>query len=129
VKDTSWNDQRIEIIIGNLLRSGVVLSAAVVLFGAVIYLRHHGHEIPDFSSFRGEPESLRSIGDVLAGAFHGSGRAIIQLGILVLIATPVARVAFSAVAFALERDHLYVALTLIVLAILLFSLFGATKGV
>jgi uncharacterized membrane protein len=128
MKDTRWDDQRIEIIIGNLLRYGVVLSAAVVFVGAVIYLLHHGQEIPDYSSFRGEPQSLRRMGEVLTGAIRGNGRATIQLGILVLIATPVARVAFSAVAFALEHDYLYVLVTVIVLAILLFSLFGATKG-
>jgi len=51
---------------------------------------------------------------------HAHG--IIQLGLLLLIATPVARVAFSVVAFAAERDWLYVAITLIVLAILIYSL-------
>ena len=53
-----------------------------------------------------------------------NGRAIIQLGLLLLIATPVARVLFSAIAFAIERDYMYVVITLIVLAILLYSLFG-----
>jgi uncharacterized membrane protein len=54
-----------------------------------------------------------------------SARAIIQLGLLLLIATPVARVAFSAVAFAIEHDYMYVVITLIVLAILSYSLFSS----
>ena len=49
---------------------------------------------------------------------------MIQLGLLVLIATPIARVAFSLVAFALQRDRIYVIVTLIVLAVLLYSLTG-----
>jgi uncharacterized membrane protein len=118
-----WDDFRIEVIIGALLRTGVILAAAVVMFGAVVYLAHHGHEVTDFSTFHGEPEALRSVTEIIRGALHFSGRAIIQLGLLILIATPVARVAFSAVAFAIERDFLYVWITLFVLGILLYSLF------
>ena len=55
--------------------------------------------------------------------FHG--QAIIQFGLLLLIATPVARVAFAAIGFAMERDYLYVVITLIVLVVLLYSLFGS----
>ncbi len=120
----NWDDQRIEVIIGGLLRTGVILAAAVVLFGAVVYLARHGTEVPDYSVFRGEPENLKSASDIVHGALGMSGRAIIQLGLLLLIATPVARVLFSAIAFAIERDYMYVVITLIVLAILLYSLFG-----
>jgi uncharacterized membrane protein len=63
---------------------------------------------------------------ILHGALGMSGRAIIQLGLLLLIATPVARVLFSAIAFAIEHDYMYVFITLVVLAILLYSLFGAS---
>jgi uncharacterized membrane protein len=120
-----WNDFRIEIIVGTLLRTGVIIAASVVLFGAVLYLTRHGHEIPNYASFHGEPESLKSPVEIFQGVTHMSARAIIQLGLLLLIATPVARVLFSAIAFALERDPMYVVITLIVLAILLFSLFGS----
>ena len=121
----SWNDLRIEVIIGALLRTGVMLAAAVVLFGAVVYLARHGQEIASYGVFHGEPETLRSVSAIVHGALHMSGRAIIQLGLLLLIATPVARVAFSAVAFAIERDFLYVGITLFVLGVLLYSLFGS----
>ena len=122
----SWNDQRIEIIIGTLLRTGVILAATVVLFGGVLYLTRHGHEIPSYTTFHGEPESLKNPVDIFHGVTGMSARAIIQLGLLLLIATPVARVAFSAVAFAMERDGMYVVVTLIVLAILLYSLFASS---
>lgn len=118
----SWNDLRIEVIIGGLLRTGVILAAAVVLFGAVVFLAQHGPEVAAHGVFRGEPKSLTSVSAIVHGVLHLSGRSIIQLGLLILIATPVARVAFSAVAFAIEHDYLYVWITLFVLAVLLYSL-------
>jgi uncharacterized membrane protein len=121
----SWDDQRIEVIIGALLRTGVILAASVVLFGGVLYLMHHGREVADFTTFHGEPENLKSVSQIVHGALAGSAHAIIQLGLLLLIATPVARVIFSAIAFAIERDYMYVVITLIVLGILLYSLLAS----
>jgi uncharacterized membrane protein len=118
------DDQRIEIIIGNLLRAGVLLAGAVVVLGAIVYLKHHGHELPNYNGFHGEPKELRTLSGIFSGALHGSGRALVQLGLVLLIATPVARVLFSVFAFAAERDWMYVVITLMVLAILLYSLFG-----
>ncbi len=122
----SWSDQRVEVIIGHLLRTGVILAAAVVLFGAVLYVLHHGHETINYTTFHGEPESLKRPSEIVRDAFGMNARAIIQLGLLLLIATPVARVAFSVVAFAIEHDRMYVVVTLIVLAILLYSLFASS---
>ena len=124
--DSRWTDQEIEGIIGNLLRAGVLLAAAIVVTGGIVYLLRHGAAVPDYSTFRGEPLAMRSIRGIVASAFALQGRGIIQLGLIVLIATPVARVAFSVIAFALERDKLYVVVTLIVLAVLLFSLMGGS---
>jgi len=119
-KPARWDDQRIEVIIGTLL------AAAVVLFGGLLYLARHGHEPAHYANFHGEPENLKSPTDIVHGVLGMSARAIIQLGLLLLIATPVARVAFSAVAFAIERDSMYVVITLIVLAILSYSLFASS---
>jgi uncharacterized membrane protein len=126
-----WRDRRIEVIIGNLLRAGVLLSAAVVLLGASIYLSCHAHEPADYRVFRGEPSEYRTIRGVIQSLIVGRGRGqgLIQLGLLLLIATPIARVAFSVVGFAIERDRLYVAFTLIVLAVLLYSFLGSGIGV
>jgi len=121
----SWNDQRIEVIIGALLRTGVILAASVVLLGGVLYLKRHGHEVANYTTFHGEPENLKSVSQIVHGALAGSARAIIQLGLLLLIATPVARVIFSAIAFAIEHDYMYVVITLIVLGILLYSLLAS----
>ncbi len=124
-----WDDHRIEVILGNLLRAGVLLSAAVVLAGACVYLSRHAHESADYRIFRGEPSDFRTIPGVIRSVINGRGRGLIKLGLLFLIATPIARVAFSIVGFAMERDRMYVAFTLIVLAILLYSLLGSGVGV
>lgn len=124
IQTERWNDQRIEIIIGYVLRAGVLLSAAVVILGGIVYLMRHGHVPVEYRVFQGDLSPLRSVDGILHGVMQFSGRAIIQLGLLLLIATPVARVVFSAIAFAVERDYLYVAFTLTVLAILCYSLHG-----
>ncbi len=120
----SWTDQDTEKIIGNLLRAGVLLSAAVVLFGGLLFLARYGTSHPDYHTFQGEPENLRSANGVIRGAVYLDSRSMIQMGLLLLVLTPIARVAFSALAFALEEDFTYVVVSLIVLAVLMYSLLG-----
>jgi uncharacterized membrane protein len=117
-----WTDERFEQAVGNLLRTGVMLAAAVVLVGGVVYLVRHGNEVADYRAFHGEPEDLRTLTGIERSAVSLRGRGLIQLGLLLLIATPVARVVFSVFAFARQRDRMYVVFTLIVLAVLLYSL-------
>lgn len=124
-KPQPWRDRRIEIILGNLLRAGVMLSALIVLSGACVYLWRHGHEQANYRVFVGEPTEFRTIPGVLRSVMHGRGRGLIQLGLLFLIATPIARVCLSVVGFSIERDRLYIVCTLIVLAILLYSFVGS----
>jgi len=121
----SWTDRRIEDVVAILLRTGVALSAMVVFAGAVVYLLRHGTSTPNYRVFHGEPADLRSLTGIVHDAFTGHGRGIIQLGLLLLVATPVARVAFSIWGFAEERDHMYTVFTVIVLVILLYSLLGS----
>jgi uncharacterized membrane protein len=117
-------DQQVETILGNVLRTGVIVSAAVVMIGALIYLSRHGTDLPDYQRFKGEPTDLRSVGGIIKYALAISGRGIIQLGLLLLIATPVMRVLLSLIAFLRKRDKIYVVVTLIVFAILVYSLTG-----
>ena len=117
-------DERIEIIMGNLLRLGVMFSCAVILFGGIIYLYHHDGETPNYSTFINEPKRFTNIVEIIKAAFTGEGRAIIQAGVLLLIATPIARVVFSIIGFILEKDRLYIIITLIVLCVLLYSIIG-----
>lgn len=118
----AWSDTRVEQLMGNLLRAGVLLAAAIVLIAGVLYLVRHPGQEPDHHLFHGEPKALTSVGSVIALALTGNARGLIQLGLLVLIATPIARVLFSVYAFARQRDYLYVGITLVVLTLLVYSL-------
>jgi uncharacterized membrane protein len=120
-----WTDTQIDTIIGNLLRIGVVVASATILVGGMIYLIRHGAAQPNYRVFHGEPSNLRNLTGIAQDAFSFSGRGLIQLGLLLLIATPVARVIFSVMAFTVQRDRIYVIVTLIVLVILLYSLVGS----
>jgi uncharacterized membrane protein len=117
-------DQRLEVLISTLLRTGVLLSAAVVLLGAGCYLSEHGGQQPEYHVFHGAPDAYRSISGVVHAAAHFDCPAVIQLGLLLLILTPIARVGLALAGFALERDGTYVLLTSIVLVILVYSLAG-----
>lgn len=110
------NDSRLEQIVGNLLRVGVSLAAAVVFVGGVWYLAAHGAGNPDYRHFHGVRESMPWT-QGLPGPL-----LTIQIGLLLLVATPVARVALTLVVFAIQHDRVYVSVTLIVLAILMYSL-------
>jgi uncharacterized membrane protein len=124
-----WSDEQVEQVVGNLLRLGVIVSALVVLAGGVLFLVRYGHEpVKDRHEFKEEPEEFRKPGLIVRAAARGSSRGLIQLGLLLLIATPVARVVFSAFAFLRQRDYTYVAITLLVLAVLLYSLFSGHVG-
>lgn len=119
---------KLEKTIGNLLRWGVILSAVVVQAGGIAYLIAHGTEPARYHTFRGEPADLRSVGGIIHGLLHLRAASVIQFGLLILIATPVARVAFSLVAFTAERDRTYMLITVLVFAILVYSLAGGGVG-
>ena len=102
----------------------IALSAVVVLGGGILYLLVHGHQAADYHVFQAEPAAYRGPLRIANAAAHGDALAIIQLGLLLLIATPVARVALSLGIFAREGDRIYVVVTLIVLTVLLSSLAG-----
>ena len=115
-------DEQLANIIGNLLRIAVMVAAAFVLFGGILYLVKYGAGLPDYRVFHGEPKDLRSIGGIIQEVLDFRRRGLIQLGLLLLMLTPVARVLFSLVAFGLQRDRAYVVITLIVFGVLIFSL-------
>ena len=117
-------EERVEQIMATLLRTGVLLAAGVVLTGGAVYLWRHGQELPHYTTFHGIPDELKHPAGIWSGVTAGRGRGLIQLGLLLLIATPVARVGFSVFAFERERDWTYVAITLFVLSVLLYSLAG-----
>jgi uncharacterized membrane protein len=117
-------DERMDELMGLVLRSGVILAGAIVALGGVVYFARHPFPANNYRVFHGAPQNLRTISGILSEAKAFKGRALIQLGLLVLIATPIARVTFSVLAFCYERDWKYVVFTLVVLTLLLYSLLG-----
>jgi len=120
---TLQQDQRMDQIMAVLLRTGVLLAAGLVFIGGIIFLVRHPQPTTNYRVFQGEPDELRTISGILREAGQLRGRGLIQLGLLLLIATPVARVLFSVFAFLYERDRTYVAVTILVLSLLAYSLF------
>ena len=119
-----WNDARMRDIMGSVLRVGVLAAAFLVVLGGVLFFIQHPKEVFDYTTFKGEPAKFRQVHLIVKEAFNFRGRDIIQLGLLVLIATPVARVIFSLIGFLIEKDWTYVSITAIVLCILSISLFS-----
>ena len=117
--------EKMDLIVGNLLRAGVVLSGTIVFIGGLVYLFRHGTQAPAYHVFHGEPSGLRGVPGILHDACALSGRGIIQFGLLLLIATPVARVAYLIYAFALQKDRVYAMVALTVLLLLAYGLLGA----
>ena len=118
------SDHQVELAIGGLLRVGVIIAACIVAVGGALFLSRHASDTPHYRSFQGEPAFLEHLGDVVKTALTLRSEAVIQLGILVLIAVPIFRVAVSIVAFLLKRDWLYTVVTCVVLMVLLFALLG-----
>lgn len=125
-KNTAILPERdVEKIVGQLLRYGVVTASLVVLAGGILYLIHSGASIrPDYHQFKGEENSLVTFKGIIMGLFTLDAMGVIQFGVLLLIITPILRIVFSLFAFAVEKDRLYVIITMVVLAIILLSTFG-----
>ena len=109
---------------GLLLRAGVITCCVVMIAGAVLYLLRHGSEQESYTSFHGEPAGLESVAGVLGLVRAGSARGIIQLAALLMIATPVMRVVLAVIDFARMKDWKFTGISLVVLGLLAFGLFG-----
>jgi hypothetical protein len=106
----AMDDTRMDTMMGRLLQAGVGTAGLLMIVGGAYYLFLHGAEMPHYRTFH----RVAAI----------SGAKIVWCGVIAMIATPVLRVAFAAVAFAAERDWLYTGVSLTVLALLAYSLFG-----
>ncbi len=123
------SDGPVELIISWLLRIGVWTSISTIVLGLVLLIAKDGsklmHRQPGGldgllkQGLPGQPATLSAYGDVLLSVRHGQGLGVVMLGLLVLLLTPVLRVAVSIVAFLVERDVLYVWITIVVLCLLL----------
>ncbi|WP_295767732.1 DUF1634 domain-containing protein [uncultured Mucilaginibacter sp.] len=123
-----WGDKDVELVVGRLLRYGVVTASVVALAGGIMYLLLHGSgPVPQYGNFIGEGAGYTTFNGIFKGALALNATEVIQLGVLILIATPILRVIFSLLAFILEKDKLYIFITLIVLCVIMTSIFGGLK--
>jgi uncharacterized membrane protein len=116
------SEQKLEFLLSNLLKYGVLLASAVVLFGGIIYLVNYGAEPINYRFFYGEPERLRSPVGIVKAVSKGYSDALIQLGLLLLVSIPVIRVIISLFTFIKLRDITYCLISLLVLTALTYSL-------
>ncbi|MEN9918794.1 MAG: hypothetical protein RL662_1230 [Bacteroidota bacterium] len=123
-----WNEQDVEQYIGMLLRYGVMLACTITSLGGIVYLTQQQGVMPNYNAvpsgewFGGVAQYLREPNTIWSHVLQFDGAAIIQLGVMVLIATPILRVCFSALSFLIEKDYMYVAITCIVLAIIVSNM-------
>ncbi|MCE5269611.1 MAG: DUF1634 domain-containing protein [Planctomycetaceae bacterium] len=125
MRANATKDQWLDTLVGNLLRVGVLSAATIVLLGGTVYLWRHGSAPPHYEKLREQSAELRSVVGILGDVFSGSSRGTIQLGVLLLITTPIMRVLLLAIGFAWQRDRLYVVASVLVLLLLLYSLLGS----
>lgn len=96
--------------VGAVLITGVVLSFIILVWGSVLYLAHPG-----------APEAARTLSGILLGTLHLNPSATINLGLLVLLLTPVSRIIAALIAFLFEKSYKFVAISIVVLVILTIS--------
>ncbi len=113
--EDAGSNLELEQSVSQILRVGVLLAGTIVLVGGVLYLIRYGAEPADYQFFHRAPPEFWNPVSVVAAVLSGSSSGIIQLGLLILIATPIARVAFSLLTFLLQRDLTYIIVTLFVL--------------
>lgn len=124
----SFHDTDMQKMIGWILRIGIYTSIGIVILGGIFFLYRHAHETANYHAFNGVPVFVHNFENIFSSAFSFKGQAIIQLGIILLVATPVMRVIFAAVGFLLEKDYLYTVISVIVLLIILASAFSGHAG-
>ena len=108
---------------GIILRGGLILACLIVTIGGVIFLKHHSTEHPHYEIFQGVPMDLNNFSGIWNYFLQWRGRAIIQMGVVLLLLTPSILVFASGLYFFRKKDWIYVIITGIVLFVLVHSFF------
>lgn len=119
--EKNFKEKDLQLLIGNLLRGGVIVSMTIVILGLILYFIQNGNQMVQFDAFQEDHafqftrffQELKSF----------RGQAFITLGVICLILTPVLRIIFAIIGFKLENDLFYVLISSIVLLIILSSIF------
>ena len=122
----SFQDKDLQSFIGNLLRIGVVISMTILVVGLILYLFQSGKNVIHYETFNAK--NTFHFAPFWASLKSGDSQAIMELGVMALISTPIARVLFTMIGFWMEKDRMYTIIAMIVLLIIAFSLvFGITS--
>ncbi|MGS4346624.1 DUF1634 domain-containing protein [Myroides odoratus] len=117
-----FTDKQLQSLIGNVLRYGVFSALAVTLLGGIILLVKDSQQVVSYATFIEKDQNLFVVfNNILEGVKVWNGESIIFLGILLLFLTPVLRLVLSLFSFMLEKDALYVVITLLVIAVIILS--------
>ncbi len=127
-KVKKFKDTDMQLLLGRVLLAGTVISISIVFAGGIIYLYRHGHTTVNYTMFVGVPDFIQHFPGIVYSAANLKGQAIIQIGIILLIFTPILRVICSAIGFVLEKDYLYVGISLLVLFIIFMSMLSGHAG-
>jgi uncharacterized membrane protein len=122
------NDTDIQLLLSKVLRAGTIISMSVVFLGGMLYIYRHGHSVVNYHKFTGIPDFIRYTSRLIPGAISFKGQSIIQIGIILLIFTPILRVFFSFIGFFLEKDYLYTCISVLVLVIIFASMLSGHAG-
>lgn len=123
-KHLTWGDPDMELVISRIMRYGIVVASVIVIIGSVTFLSTHGKDKPQYATFNGQPKELTNVFRIISSLSSTNGLGLIEFGMVVLIAIPVLRVAFSIASFIAEKDKVYVIITSLVFILLLYSLLG-----
>ena len=120
-----YGERPMETWISRGLLAGVVLSAAIILAGLALFLVKGPGGGESLKDLVNQQKTAADLGAILRGIGRGDGKSLIQLGLFVLILTPISRVALSVFFFVRERDRIFVIITTVVLLVLLGGLIGS----
>jgi uncharacterized membrane protein len=123
-----FKDRDMQVLLGHVLRAGTIISVSIVFIGGIFFIYRHGQSITDYHKFNGIPNFVQTASGIFHGIWALKGQAMIQLGIALLIATPIIRIIFSAIGFVLEKDYMYLGISLLVLGIIFFSMMSGHAG-
>lgn len=121
MKDTSALHHQTEIMLGNMLKIGVIISSSITIFGGILFLLNHGTEIPNYHIFNESSFNFSSLKNLYVDVIALNSEVIMELGILLLIATPIIRILFSVFAYAFEKDYMYVCFAIFVFLVTIYG--------
>lgn len=120
--ETNNESKKMQLLISSTLRIGVITASTIALIGGIYYLICHGADtIPNYHKFHGEATNLTTLKGIFAGVYQKQAENCIQLGVIILLLTPISRIILSLFDFAIQRDWLYVVITAIVLAVIILN--------